>query len=128
MVLFIREAHATHGPEFAHAVLRLSEGGGGGAFVAASELSGDEYRERLAAAMKAIVRDELGHGPGRVRAFVRDWIKDEATLERTEKLLAAYMLQHLRLRNEIWRNPLPEERIAAIGRGEIAAMSLAVPA
>ncbi|HEY7066880.1 MAG TPA: hypothetical protein VII06_35775 [Chloroflexota bacterium] len=128
MVLFIREAHATHGAEFAHAVLRLSEGGGGGAFVAASELSGDEYRERLAAAMKAIVRDEMGHGPGRVRAFVRDWVMDEATLERTEQLLAAYMLQHLRLRNEIWRNPLSEERIAAIGRGEIEAMPLAVPA
>jgi hypothetical protein len=127
MVQFIREAHASHGAEFAHAVLRLSEGGGGGAFVAASELSGDERRDRLAAAMKAIVRDELGHGPGRVRAFAHEWVPDEATLDRAEALLADYMLQHLRLRNEIWRNPLSDERIAAIGRGEIAPMSVAVP-
>ncbi len=128
MVQLIREAHATHGPEFAHAVLRLSEGGGGGAFVAASELAGDEFRERLAAAMRAIVRDELGHGPGRVRAFAREWVADEATHSRAETLLTAYMLQHLRLRNEIWRNPLSDERIAAIARGEIAPMALAVPA
>jgi hypothetical protein len=128
MVQFIREAHATHGAEFAHAVLRLSEGGGGGAFVAAAELSGDEFRERLAAVMRDIVSDEMGHGPGRVRAFAREWVTDEATLERTEALLAAYMLQHLRLRNEIWRNPLPEARIAAIERGEIVPMTLAVPA
>jgi hypothetical protein len=128
MVQFIREAHAKHGSEFAHAVLRLSEGGGGGAFVAASELSGDEFRERLAAAMRAIVRDEMGHGPGRVRAFAREWVRDDATLERVEELLAGYMAQHLRLRNEIWRNPLSEERLAAIDRGEIAPMSLAVPA
>src|SRR5579883_2682586 len=119
---------ATRIVEFAHAVLRLSEGGGGGAFVAASELAGDEFRERLAAAMRAIVRDELGHGPGRVRAFAREWVQDEATLERAEALLAAYMAQHLRLRNEIWRNPLSEERLAAIDRGEIAPMSIAVPA
>jgi hypothetical protein len=128
MVQLIREAHATHGADFAHAVLRLSEGGGGGAFVAASELSGDEFRDRLAAAMRAIVRDELGHGPGRVRAFAREWVRDEATLERAEALLASYLLQHLRLRNEIWRSPLSDDRMAAIGRGEIAPMSLAVPA
>ena len=128
MVQFIREAHAQHGAEFAHAVLRLSEGGGGGAFVAASEVWGDEFRDRLAAAMKAIVKDEMGHGPGRVRAFARDWVTDEPTLERAETLLAAYMLQHLRLRNEIWRNPLSDDRIAAIERGEIAPMALAVPA
>src|SRR5215210_4799965 len=41
MVQLIRESHARYGADFAHAVLRLSEGGGGGAFVAASELTGD---------------------------------------------------------------------------------------
>ena len=128
MIALVRDAHATHGPAFAHAVLRLSEGGGGGAFVAASELGGDEYRERLAAAMRAIVRDEMGHGPGRVRAFVQEWVHDEDTLARTEALLAAYMAQHLRLRNEIWRYPLSPERLAAIDRGEIAPMALEVAA
>jgi hypothetical protein len=62
-----------------------------------------------------------------VRAFAHEWVPDEATLDRAEALLADYMLQHLRLRNEIWRNPLSDERIAAIGRGEIAPMSVAVP-
>ena len=123
MMDIVREAHETYGADFAHGVLRLSEGGGGGAFVACSELSGDEYRDRLAAAMGAIVRDEMGHGPGRVRAFAQSQVPDEATLDRTYNLLESYMYQHLRLRNEIWGNPLSEERLAAIRRGEITPMS-----
>jgi hypothetical protein len=119
MVMLIRQARETHGTDFANAVVRLSEGGGGGAFEVAAALSGDEYRERLAAVMRTIVKDELGHGPGRVHGFVEKWIKDEATLERAEALLTEYMWQHMRVRNEIWCNPLSEERMAAIRRGEI---------
>ncbi len=124
MMLLIRELREREGHEFANAVLRLSEGGGGGAFQVAAELSGTAFRERLAAAMRLIVRDELGHGPGRVRGFVAEWVHDEATLERAVALLSEYMYQHLRLRNEIWGNPLSEERLAAIRRGEIAPLAL----
>jgi hypothetical protein len=34
------------------------------------------------------------------------------------------MWQHLRLRNEIWGNPLSEDRMAAIRRGDITPMAL----
>ncbi len=128
MVALVDRARQTHGVEFANAVLRLSEGGGGGAFQVAAELTGDPFRERLAAAMRAIVRDELGHGPGRVRGFVQEWVHDEATLERAAALLTEYMWQHLRLRNEIWGHPLSEERLAAIRRGEIEPLRIGLAA
>jgi hypothetical protein len=126
MMLLTRALREREGHDFANAVLRLSEGGGGGAFQVAAELSGTEFRERLAAAMQLIVRDELGHGPGRVRGFVEERVHDEATLDRAEALLTEYMWQHLRLRNEIWGNPLSEDRLAAIRRGEIAPLAVAV--
>lgn len=122
------DARAEHGQEFATAVLRLSEGGGGGAFVVASELSGSDFRRELAAAMRTIVRDELEHGPGRVHGFVQEHADDEAALDLAASLLTEYMYQHLRLRNEIWGNPLSEERLAAIRRGEITPMPVAVGA
>ncbi len=128
MVELVREACERYGDAFAIAVLRLSEGGGGGAFVACAEQSGDEYARRLAAAMSEIVRDELGHGPGRVRGFVQEWVHDEATLERATALLTEYMWQHLRLRNEIWGHPLSEERLAAIRRGEIEPLRIGLAA
>ena len=55
-----------------------------------------------------------------MRGFVQEWVHDEATLERAAALLTEYMWQHMRLRNEIWGNPLSEERMSAIRRGEIA--------
>ncbi len=128
MIELVRRARTEHGDAFANAVVRMSEGGGGGAFQVAAELRGDEYRERLAAAMRTILRDELGHGPGRVRGFAQEWVHDGATLERAEALLANYMWQHLRLRNEIWGLPLSEARLAAIRRGEITPMRVELAA
>src|SRR5919202_954956 len=45
--------------EFSDEVMHLTEGGGGGSFVEASRLSGDEFRERFARAMGRIVEDEI---------------------------------------------------------------------
>ena len=128
MMQLQHQMRAEHGHDFATAVLRLSEGGGGGAFEVASSLSGTAFRERLAVAMREITADEMDHGPGRVRAFARERVPDEATLERAEAILTAYMYQHLRLRNEIWGNPLSEERLAAIRRGDIEPWPLALAA
>jgi hypothetical protein len=105
--------------EFSDEVMRLSEGGGGGAFLEASQLRGDEFRERLAAAMKIIVKDELDHGPGRVPGFVSTYVMTEADREAACQLLRQIMAQHLRVRNEIYGHPLSPERLAAIDRGEI---------
>jgi hypothetical protein len=114
--------------EFSDEVMRLTEGGGGGSFTEASRLSGDEFRDRFAKVMGRIVEDEVEHGPLRVRGFARNWVRDEADLALAKRLLREFMVQHVRVRNEIYGNPLSEERLAAIDRGEIEPWELPVPA
>jgi hypothetical protein len=109
-----REIIAALGRERARELTHLAEGGGGGAFVECSRLHGDEFRDRLAAAMRIITEDELGHGPGRIDGYAREWVHSDAEIEEDARWLDAFMLAHLRVRNEIWGYPLDEDRIAAI--------------
>jgi len=127
MVDVIHRFRTEYHSEFSDEVMHLTEGGGGGSFVEASRLSGDEFRERFARAMGRIVEDEIQHGPPRVRGFARTWVRDEANLALAKRLLREFMIQHLRVRNEIYGNPLGEERLAAIERGEIEPWELPVP-
>ncbi len=113
-----KEIVAALGRERARELMHLSEGGGGGAFLEAAKLHGDEFKDKLGAAMRKIAHDEMGHGPGRVVPFVEQRIHTEAELEADKHWLDAFMLAHLRVRNEIWGNPLSNERIAQIQRGE----------
>jgi hypothetical protein len=113
--------------EFTDQVRRLTEGGGGAAFLEGGRLSGDEFKERYAAAMRAIAEEELDHGPHRVPGFVAKYIKTEDDLERAIKQLRELMAQHLRVRNEMYRYPLSDERLAAIGRGEIEPWQMDAP-
>lgn len=112
-------------PERGSELMHLAEGGGGGAFVECSRVTGDEFRDRLGATMRSIVRDELRHGPDRIDAYVDRWIQTEEQLETDAFWLKAFMAGHLRVRNEIWGHPLPEERLAAIDRGEVAPLAAA---
>jgi len=116
--------------EFHTEVQRLTEGGGGAAFLEGGRLSGDEFRERYAAAMRAIAAEELDHGPHRVPGFVAKYVQTEADLARAASLLRELMAQHLRVRNEMFAYPLSPERLAAIDRGEIEPwpMTAATPA
>ncbi|HEY7060003.1 MAG TPA: hypothetical protein VII06_00880 [Chloroflexota bacterium] len=113
--------------EFSDEVMHLSEGGGGAAFLEASRLTGDEFRERFAAAMRAIAEDELEHGPLRVRGFVAHYVHGEADLALATRLLREVMAQHLRVRNEIYGYPLSPERLAAIDRGAIEPWQMPAP-
>jgi hypothetical protein len=97
--------------------MHCAEGGGGGAFEEAAKLQGDEFQRRLATAMRKIVHDEMGHGPRRIDGYAREWIQSEAELQQDAHWLDAFMLAHLRVRNEIWGYPLSEDHIAALSRG-----------
>jgi hypothetical protein len=83
-------------------------------------LSGDSFKDRLGAAMRRILQDEIHHGPERIDGFARDWVQTDQDRETATNWLRKIMQQHLRVRNEIWRHPLSEERLVAIDRGEIA--------
>lgn len=119
MLDVVRRMKTEYSADFSHAVLLLTEGGGGGAFEEASRVSGDEFRERFAATMGRIVEDEIQHGPIRVRGFAQTRVHDEADLELATRLMRDFLAQHLRVRNEIYDYPLPPARLAAIDRGEI---------
>jgi hypothetical protein len=108
------------GFERGNPVARLTEGGGAGAYIECTRLTGDDFCDRLAAAMRRILRDEIHHGPERVQGFAETWVRDEADLETAKHWLTAFMAQHLRVRNEIWNYPLSAERLAAIDAGEAA--------
>jgi hypothetical protein len=117
----VNELGWDHGRELA----RLSEGGGGGAFIECTRLSGDPFRDRLAAAMQRIFDDEVHHGPERVNGFAETWVRDEADLTTATRWLRRFMAQHLRVRNEIWHNPLSLSELEAIDRGDIVPMAAA---
>ena len=110
---------AALGRDRARELMHLAEGGGGGAFAECARLQGDEFRDRLAAAMRRIVVDEMGHGPGRIEGYARDYVHSEEELREDLRWLDVFMLAHLRVRNEIWGYPLGEERIAALARGDV---------
>jgi hypothetical protein len=108
------------GFERGNPIARLTEGGGAGAYIECMRLHGDEFRERLAEAMRRILEDEIHHGPERLQGFAENWVRDLEDLETAKRWLRAYMAQHLRVRNEIWNHPLSVDRMAAIDRGETA--------
>jgi hypothetical protein len=127
MIEVVRRRRGEHPPDLVHEVLRLTEGGGGGAFMEATRHTGDEFRDRFARAMGRVVEDELGHGPLRVRNFVRGYIHGDDDLALAARLLREFMAQHLRARNEIYGYPLSAERMAAIDRGEIEPWPMPAP-
>ena len=89
-------------------------------YIECTRLQGDEFRERLAAAMRRILQDEIHHGPERVQGFAESWVRDEGDLETAKRWLTAFMAQHMRVRNEIWNYPLSQDLFAAIDRGKAA--------
>lgn len=119
MVAVTQQLMKDHGSDFLKEVAELSEGGGGGAFIEASRAQADEFQRRYAAAMTKIVADEMRHGPEKIDGFVEGMIRTEADLTRAAQALTAIMVQHLRVRNEIYGFPLSEQRLAAIDRGEV---------
>jgi hypothetical protein len=111
---FGKELIEHYGWEYGRSLTRLSEGGGGGAFKEATHHTADAFQVRFAEVMGKIYADEVGHGPGQVRAFAQKQIQSEAQLEEDKRWLAKFMSHHLRLRNEIYRYPLSEERLREI--------------
>ncbi len=92
-------------------VVKISEGGGGGAFLEATRAQADEFQRRFAAIMGDIASDEMQHGPEQVAGFVKDQVRTEADLDMSVRALTAVMAQHLRVRNEIYGYPLSEQEL-----------------
>ena len=116
MVDVTRELEQTVAPHILSGTVKISEGGGGQAFLEASKLNGDEFQQRFAKVMGDIATDELEHGPKHIHAFVQAHIKTQEDLDVACKALTAIMAQHLRLRNEIYNYPLTEPELLKYGQ------------
>ncbi|HLY66958.1 MAG TPA: hypothetical protein VKU60_15590, partial [Chloroflexota bacterium] len=108
MVEVTRELMATTPQHIWKGITKVSEGGGGQAFVEASRVSADEFQRRFATVMGEIVEDELQHGPEQLKGFVEQQVNSPEDLELAREGLTAIMAQHLRVRNEIYGYPLSE--------------------
>ena len=113
MVDVTRELADKLEPRFLAGLVKVSEGGGGQAFLVASKLDGDEFQRRFATVMGDIAEDELQHGPEQIAGFVQREVHRQEDLDRAAWGLTAIMAQHLRLRNEIYGYPLSEEELAS---------------
>jgi hypothetical protein len=116
MVDVSRELATTIPPSILAGTAKISEGGGGQAFLVASKLDGDEFQRRFAKVMGDIASEELEHGPAHVHSVVERSIHSEEDLELACRSLTAIMRQHLRVRNEIYGSPLSEDELASYDR------------
>lgn len=116
MVDVTRELSSTMRPNLWKGVVKISEGGGGQAFVEASRLDGDDFQKRFAEIMGAIAQDEMGHGPEYIEGFVRGELRSEEDLNQAIDGLTKIMAQHLRVRNEIYGCPLGDEELRSYDR------------
>ena len=113
MVDVTRELAETIPAHILAGTVKVSEGGGGQAFLEASKLNGDEFQRRFAKVMGDIASDELQHGPEQVHSFVQERIHGEEDLDLACRPLTAIMAQHLRVRNEIYGRPLTEQELTS---------------
>ncbi len=101
----------------------LLEGGGNGVFYVGSQLRGSPLDERLAAAMRRILDDEMDHGPRSLAAVPR-YVRDDDDLAGVIAYTRLRGDQRLRWRNEQFGYPLSPARLAAIMAGEIEPLPL----
>jgi hypothetical protein len=113
MVDVTRELMATIPPHILAGTVKISEGGGGQAFLEASRLNGDEFQVRFAQIMGDIAEDELQHGPAHIHEFVEAHVHTDEDLRLALQSLTAIMAQHLRVRNEIYGYPLSEAELGS---------------
>jgi hypothetical protein len=93
------------------AAMEMTEGGGSSTFREASKVSGGEIEDRLAAAMKVIHRDEENHYLNAAREAA-EIIQSDDDFDRMKRALIATSIQRVRMRNEMFSNPMPDAEIA----------------
>lgn len=106
------------------AVSGFHEGGGLGIYYTAMHLQpieGDPYRPQIAAAMGMIYDDEIEHAARGFRDVVRvAATAAEAMWQRVVQKVELIGYHRVRMRNEQFGFPLPEERVQEIREGKIS--------
>ena len=106
----MRRGYVESGDAGVAAVMGLTEGGGSSTFREAAKLTGGEIEERLAAAMTVINRDEENHYLDAASAAA-DAVRSAGDLERMKRALLEVSIQRVRMRNEMFSEPMSDEEI-----------------
>lgn len=106
------------GTPLERAAVNFTEGGGGAMYWVLARLEGGPHERRLAEVFAGIYADEVAHGPGELPAIARhatsaaDWAHATAIVRIVSR-------QRLRMRNEMFSEPLAAARLDAIAAGAI---------
>jgi len=99
-------------------VNKFSEGGGSSMYKAGMDISGGELEQRIAAAFRIIFDDEVGH-MRKGAAGLRGTVQTPEQWEKAKRLTRDLARQRVLMRNEMFGQPLSEERLKEIDEGKI---------
>jgi hypothetical protein len=105
-----RAAYRMRG-DLERAAVAFTEGGGGAMYRVLSELAGDAFERRVAAAFRVIYEDEIVHGPAEIHSLARVARSEDDVL----------------MRNEMFGFPLSPPRIREIDEGKIEPWPIPIP-
>ncbi len=106
----MRRINMDSGDDCLIAAMEMTEGGGSSTFREAAKLSGGEIEDRLAAAMKVIHRDEENHYFKAAEKAARV-IGSDDDFTRMKRALIEVSIQRVRMRNEMFSNPMPDAEL-----------------
>ncbi len=106
----MRRGYVETGDAGLAAVMGLTEGGGSSTFREASKLTGGEIEQHLAAAMKIIHRDEESHYLDAAKTAAAA-VGSGDDLERMKRALLEVSIQRVRMRNEMFSEPMSAAEI-----------------
>ncbi len=106
----MRRGYVESGDPCVMAVMGLTEGGGSSTFREASKLTGGEIEKRLAAAMTVIHRDEENHYLDAAAAAAAA-VRSGDDLDRMKCALLEVSIQRVRMRNEMFSEPMTDAEI-----------------
>lgn len=97
---------------------KFSEGGGSSMYRAGMDIQGGPLEQRMAQAFHIIYDDEVDHMKTGAEGL-RRVVKTSEEWEKCKRLVREVMRQRVRMRNDMFGNPLSEERLAEIDAGKI---------
>lgn len=114
----LRAGFRDHGSDLDRAAIAFTEGGGGAMFWELTRIGDSALEHRIAAIFREIYQDELSHGWPHLEEIARH-ARCEADWLRAEAIICDISRQRLRMRNEMFGNPLDATRVREIDEGRI---------
>lgn len=105
----------TEASEIERAAVLFTEGGGAAMFREGRKVKGGSLERKIAKAMDLIYRDEKDHFREAARQAAR-LIRNEKDLEKMKQAIREISLQRVRMRNEMFKEPLTEKEISPLER------------